>query len=269
MSRVLLLLLLLLPVLPVQLMAQPKADGVAGLVPLPASGTDPWFAGNTLFGDPQDRLWGLAKTEHPGLVAFDPGSGALFASAAGVLVEVKRDGSLLVLDPELDARDLDVRKLAGLVAWRGPGGVMLRHLGQPERDLTLRAGEDLFEPRFDRDGNRLLVSESGAQGGRFHVLLLADGSALASVQGGGPAWAGPDAVVFHRTVHDGHSVTGSELWLLDLTTGTQTQLTHSPRVAETQPAASPDGRWWVFVDALTGQLRTLPRAGKEAAHEGL
>jgi hypothetical protein len=264
MRRVWLVLVLLLWN-PGLLSAQPLTGGGAAS---PTTGVDPWFAGDRLFGEAQDGLWGLAATEHAGLVAYDPGSGAFFASAAGALVEVRRDGALLVVDPELDARDLDVRRAVGLVVFRGPGGIVLRHLGQPQRDRILLAGEDLFEPRFDREGSQVLVSESGSAGGHFRVLSVADGRDLARVEGGGPAWAGPGTVVFHRAQNDGHRITTSDLWLLDLATGAQRRLTHTEDLAETQPAASPDGRWLVFVDAFTGKLHWLPRNPKEATHEG-
>jgi hypothetical protein len=79
-----------------------------------------------------------------------------------------------------------------------------------------------------------------------------------SVRGVAPAWL-PDGrgVIFSRIVHDTLRVTAAELWVVDLATGRETQLTDTPGIAEIEPAVSEDAATLAYVDALTGELRQV------------
>jgi hypothetical protein len=223
---------------------------------------DPVWAGSVLLGNVRGTH-ALASVEKPGIPTFDPSCGSWFASANGSLVRVTDSGALEVVADDVQGVDVDVRMEAGVAVSREPDDtIVLIQLSDRGRTRTvLASGPYLFHPRLSPDGSVVLLSRSGPQGGG--ILLVKRGGQLRQIASGyGPAFT-PDGkgVVFARVVHDGLRVTASDLFLVDIATGTETSLPATDGVAEAEPAVSSDGRWLGFVDALSGTVRVsrVPR----------
>lgn len=200
---------------------------------------------------------------------YDPSSAAWFATTAGVLVRVEPDGDLVSLVDGVQGSDFDIRAAARVVVSREAGRdiVLHRYGGGTVTHTALLSGEAFFGPRLSPTGDRVLLSESRPDGGHIWLVTLRDGRARDLGPGVAPTWH-PDGhhILFARTSHDGHVLTGGELWLRNLTRHTTRPLTATPERAEVAPAVSPDGRFVAFADGRTGALfvATLPvLTGKE------
>lgn len=205
------------------------------------------------------RLHGLAKVERPGHPTYDQTARAWFAAANGSLVRVMSDGKLIVLAHDVQGIDVDVRAARGVAVSREPDHSIVLHRFGGSRTATrkvLLRGARFFGPRLSPDGTQALVSESRAAGGHTWLVSLANGKATDLGQSNDATWL-PDGrgILFARVTHDGHQITGADLYLLDLSAkGPPRRLTRTRGLAETDPAVSPDGAWVAFVDALTGDL---------------
>jgi hypothetical protein len=217
-----------------------------------------WSAEGLWRAAPRD-LYGLATAARPGIAVYDPSSRRWYASASGCLVEVRPDGKLPVLLDGVQGIDVDVRATAGVAVSREPDhAIVLHRLGAAKsgaRRTVLLRGSRFFRPRLSPDGTQLLVGESRAGGGHLWRLDLATRVAVDLGEGSGGAWR-PDGrhVIFASVTHDGHRITGSDLWQVDTVTRTRTLLARTPAVHELEPAISADGQQLAFVDARTGEL---------------
>ncbi len=217
---------------------------------------DPVFAGEEIVLRRSRSLRGLAAVEHPGFAAWDPSSQAWYASANGALVRLEEDGGLIVLADGVQGIDVDVRVAAGLAVSREPDDEIVLHDLVASTRRVLLSGPEFFYPHFDPAGQKVLVHESRAAGGRVWLIELRTGDARVLVQGYGAAWHPEgDRVVFSRNVDDGMRIIAAELWEVNVITGIERRLTETPDLAEVQPAVSPDGTWILFRDALTRTLR--------------
>jgi hypothetical protein len=240
-----------------------------------------WLDRGLLPQAPEPRaLFGLAAVEKPGIPLFDAASRTWDASANGCLVEVRLDGRLPVLLSGVQGIDVDVRGARGVAVSREPDHTIVLHrwdvrperrraawypreaaaTNRQERRVLLR-GSRYFRPRLSPDGTRLIVGESRASGGHIWMLSL-DGDVGGSVdlgEGSGGAWL-PDGrrVVFSRVEHDGHRITGADLWWVDTATRRRAPVARTPHLHEIEPAVSPDGTQLVFVDARSGDLMLAP-----------
>jgi Tol biopolymer transport system component len=124
------------------------------------------------------------------------------------------------------------------------------------RQLTNDPGRD-YEAKANSEGS-LLVFGSQRAGGENGLLYLmnVDGSnvrALTRVNDGlavndeYPDWS-PDGrrVVFQRVITPGEGAAESDLWLVDIETGNETQLTNTPGVWDSTPSFASDGQSVLF-----------------------
>ena len=217
---------------------------------------DPAFAGEEIVLRRSQARRGLAAVEHPGFAAWDPSSGAWFASANGALVRLEEGGGLTVVTEGVQGIDVDVRQAAGLCVSREPNDTIVLHDLKTKERRVLLAGQEFFYPHFDAAGRQVLVHESRVAGGRIWLFDLRTAAAPVLVEGYHAAWhPDRDRVLFSRITDDGYRILGAELWEHDLRTGGERRLTSTSDIAEVQVAVSPDGTWVIFQDALTGTLR--------------
>lgn len=217
---------------------------------------DPSFAGEEIVLRRSRSLRGLAAVEHPGFAAWDPSSEAWYASANGALVRLEEGGGLTVLADGVQGIDVDVRVAAGLAVSREPNDEIVLHELATSTRRVLLSGPEFFYPHFDATGQRILVHESRAAGGRVWLIDLRTAEARVLVQGYGAAWhPDGDRILFSRIEDDGERITGAELWEVDVVTGVERRLTETPGIAEVEAAVSPDGTWILFRDALSRTLR--------------
>lgn len=218
---------------------------------------DPVFAGDEIIIQRSRALRGLAGLEHPGVAVWDPSSAAWYASANGVLVRLEEGGGLPVVADGIQGTDLDVRQAAGRAVSREPDrGIVLHDLAMEGGHKVLLSGQGFFHPRFDSTGDRILVHESRAAGGRVWLIEVETAEARVLVDGYAAAWhPDGDRVVFSRIRHDGERVTAADLWEVDLTAGLERRLAGTLGIAEVEAAVSPDGGWITYRDALSDTLR--------------
>ena len=102
------------------------------------------------------------------------------------------------------------------------------------------------------DGSQIAYSTAGQN----LWLINTDGSERHSLGTGvAPAWA-PDGdwIVFMLTEDDGHSMLGSDLYIVSTETETRLNISNTPDQLEMHPHWSPDGSWIVFDTEGRGQL---------------
>ena len=143
---------------------------------------------------------------------------------------------------------------------------VMRDDGTNVRQLTDAPGRD-FEPNASDDGS-LIVFVSDRFGGRGAQLYLMkpDGtearrltfsdSETLTVVDDYPHWS-PDgrAIVFQRTTTSGSpSAVDADIWLIDIQTGEETQLTDTPNAWDSTPSFSSDGQFILFESNRSGDF---------------
>lgn len=121
-----------------------------------------------------------------------------------------------------------------------------------ERQLTDGNGQ-YYQPMLSPDQTKIVVHE----GPNIWVIDLYGQRKLQRIgEGLASSWT-PDSkavLTFQDESEDGHTVSGSELYQIDVATGKQAQLTTSDTIAETWPSLSPDGTRIAFSDEKTGSI---------------
>ncbi|MEA3285767.1 MAG: hypothetical protein U9Q77_00120 [Candidatus Marinimicrobia bacterium] len=132
-------------------------------------------------------------------------------------------------------------------------GQLLHRDTAGNNDRTLPVNQDnITSYAVSPDGSRIVYSTSGQK----LWIANSDGSGQHSLGSGiAPDWS-PDSkwIVFMLTEDDGHTMLGSELYLLDTDTETRLNISNTPDQLEMHPDWSPDGSWIVFDTEGRGQL---------------
>lgn len=227
-----------------------KAGKVADGLP------DPFWTDKGLVYSGREAVYGLSSAEKKGGAVYDPTSGALYASVNGCIVRLHEEGRMEVILDNVQGTDIDVRAAKGLAVAREPddGIILYKWKGDEVVRKTLVTGGQFFNPQFSPDGSLILLSESRPDGGHFWIISTG-GESKDLGQGYGASWL-PDGenVIFSRIAHDGEKITSSELWIVNIKNLVETKLTDTEKIAEIEPAVSPDGKWLTFVDAKTGEV---------------
>jgi hypothetical protein len=219
-------------------------------------GANPTWTEEGLWAKRPRALWGLAKAEQAGMPTYDVATRSWYASAMGALVRVAPDGSLPVVVQDVQGSDVDVRPEKQVAVSREPKDVIVLHRWggpAPERKV-LFTGPQYFSPRLSPDGAAVLVTQSVGKGSRTWVVPV-DGEARDLGEGTWGAWM-PDSqrVLLAVVEGDGHQLTASTLFMVDVATGVRTKLARTTAPLVTVPAVSPDGKWMAFVDGRKGTV---------------
>lgn len=122
----------------------------------------------------------------------------------------------------------------------------------PSRVITKEPGQ-YYSPLISPDGKQVAIHE-----GANIYLYDMDGNTPRKRLGTGLAssWLpdGSGILTFEDESQDGHSVSGSELYLISSQSLQKTQLTSTPDVFEMWPDVSPDGKRVAFSDEKSGRI---------------
>ncbi len=129
--------------------------------------------------------------------------------------------------------------------------LVLMNADGSNRERLTRTYDDETEPAFSPDGSKIAFVSFPQEGGSYSLEVMnADGSGrtpLLTVSGPEeigfrePAWS-PDGTKIAYTASGG----SGDIWVIDLATGTRTQLTNSPNI-EGEADWSPDGTKIAYV----------------------
>lgn len=114
-------------------------------------------------------------------------------------------------------------------------------------------GGQYYRPLLSPDGKQLVIHQ-----GSEMLLFAVDGGGFIRSLGSGIAssWSpnSKNVIAFMDESQDGHTISGSELYMVDVAKGGFTQITHTPNVYELWPNWSPDGKQIAYEDACTGTI---------------
>jgi len=148
--------------------------------------------------------------------------------------------------------------------------------GGDVRQLTDEPGRD-YEPDSSPDGGQLVfTSERADDGGAQLYLMNVDGSGVRQLtfssreQGlviDDYAHWSPDAreIVFQRTTARAGAGRDSDIWLIDIETGEESQLTGTPAGWDSTPSFAPDGNSVLFESNRSGEGFDLYRLNLETS----
>jgi len=124
--------------------------------------------------------------------------------------------------------------------------------GSKQWEITNDGGQ-YYRPLLSPDQKQLVVHN-----GSEMQLYAADGSGFIRSLGTGIAssWSpdGKHVIAFMDESQDGHTISGSELYMLDVEVGGYNTLTTTPGVFELWPNWSADGKRIAFEDAASGNI---------------
>jgi TolB protein len=144
--------------------------------------------------------------------------------------------------------------------------------GSDERPLLVQAGDQRY-PSFSPDGKRLAYMSKGETGTAQIWLADADGGDArmlydSALEDSAPAWS-PDGTKLAFESHGPVGGTDGDIYVLDLRSGTASQLTADPPAApvhEEGPAWSPDGTMIAFTSErsdLSGDIWIMQADGSD------
>ncbi|MBT3253718.1 MAG: hypothetical protein HN995_12470 [Candidatus Marinimicrobia bacterium] len=112
--------------------------------------------------------------------------------------------------------------------------------------------DHIYSYALSPDGSQVVYSTAGQN----LWLAKVDGADRMSLgRGSAPAWS-PDGewITFMLTFDDGHSITASDIYAIQVDGSSRTNLTETPEIFEMNPQWSPDGAWIVYDTDQRGQL---------------
>ena len=123
--------------------------------------------------------------------------------------------------------------------------------GTHKRPLSEDIG---FDPLWSPDRSKIVYSQWDSL-----VVINPDGShKIVLGVGINPSWS-PDSkkIIYQITQDDGHKITGSDLYVINVDGTEKTQLTDTPDEFEFEPSWSPDGRKIAYRSEVTAQIYIL------------
>jgi len=122
-----------------------------------------------------------------------------------------------------------------------------------DKTTTLDGFEKIegMDPIVSPDGRSFIYSKND----RLVWRSLEEGSEQVLGQGSHPSWS-PDGkqIVYQITSDNGHSITGSDLYIMNMQTQEVYRLTHTEDIQEVNASWSPDGSKIIFNDERDGYI---------------
>ncbi|NQT61736.1 MAG: PD40 domain-containing protein [Candidatus Marinimicrobia bacterium] len=130
--------------------------------------------------------------------------------------------------------------------------LVLQSTGRSSETTHFSDQDHIYSYAISPDGSKVVYSTAGQN----LWLAKVDGEDRVSLgRGSAPAWS-PDAewITFMLTSDDGHSITASDIYVINVDGSSRIKLTETPLIFEMNPQWSPDGEWIVYDTDQRGQL---------------
>ncbi|MCF6238458.1 MAG: hypothetical protein L3J79_06560, partial [Candidatus Marinimicrobia bacterium] len=138
------------------------------------------------------------------------------------------------------------------IVYIGDGQLLSRDAAGTSERILLNNQDAITSYAISPNGAQVVFSTSGQK----LWISQTDGSDLQSLGSGlVPAWSpNGEWIVFMLTEDDGHSITGSDLFIIRSNGHDRTNISNTPEQLEMHPQWSPDGSWIVYDTEGRGQL---------------
>ncbi len=126
--------------------------------------------------------------------------------------------------------------------------------------LTPVLGANYLNPKLSPDGKKIVFKVIG---GNLHVYELSNFQLHDLGTGERPNWS-PDSkkIIYQIATDDGHSITSSDIYLINFDGTRRTAVTRTKNVNEMRPSFFPSGKQIIYDTDLLGEIRTVKVSSK-------
>ncbi len=200
------------------------------------------------------------------LVSFDVSDGSMETHStprsrmSGTPVWTKDDSQLYLTFAEKfesfrtdnSAGEINLPSLNYIRDGRFQNRLVQKSSDKPTETTRFADQDHIYSYALSPDGSMVVYSTAGQN---LWVAKVDGQDRMSLGRGSAPSWS-PDGewITFMLTYDDGHSITESEIYAINIDGSSRVNLTTTPDLFEMNPQWSPDGKWIVYDTDQRGQL---------------